>query len=48
MDAQINHARMRIGTCIENNQNMSEGVPGPRTTMRYREMGLVNKHRIIM
>ena len=32
MDAHINHAHMRIRICIENDQNMSECVPGSQTT----------------
>ena len=37
-----NHAHMKIGTCIENDQNESVCVPEPRATMRYQETGLVH------
>ena len=31
---------MRIGTCIENDQNESVCITGPRATMRYQEKRL--------
>ena len=38
--SQIMH--MRIGTCVENDQDESACVPGPRARMRYQETGLVH------
>ena len=32
MDTQIDHAHIGIKTCIENDQNESGCVPGPRTS----------------
>ena len=40
--SKSNHAHMKIGTCIENDQNENACIPGPRVTMRYQETRLVH------
>ena len=37
MNTQINYAHMGISTCVEDDQNESVCVPGPRATMHYHE-----------
>ena len=41
MNTRINHAHMRVRTCIDTDQNENGYVPGQRATMRYQEGGLV-------